>query len=142
MKVYSFLNTIVLVNGIEITGWGEGDDVIQVNRLEDSISHVMGAGGEMSVSISADRSGQFVLTLQQGSESNAFLSAIIAASEALNFVPVSVQFKDTSGNDLSVGSKGYITRPADLTRGTAINSQEWTIVVENLQQVLGGSGAV
>lgn len=139
MKEYSFLNTIVLVNGTEIKGWGEGDDVIQMQRLGDSASHVIGAGGEMTVALSADRSGSFTFNLMQSSESNSFLSGLVAAQENGAFVPVSVQFKDTAGSDLGSGSQGYITKPADMTRGTTPNSQEWVIVVERLDLLHGGT---
>lgn len=139
MKTYSFLNTIVLVNGIEINEWAEGDDVIQINRLNDSIAHSIGASGEMAVAISADRSGQFVLNLQQTSSSNAYLSGLITAAENGAFVPIFCQFKDTEGNDLASGTQGYIIRPSDMTRGTGINGQEWTIIVERLDLLIGGS---
>ena len=139
MKTYSFLNTIVLVNGVEITGWAEGDDVIKVNRLNDSSSHVIGADGEMAVSLSADRSGEFVMSLQQTAESNAYLSGLINAAENGLFVPVYCQFKDTEGNDLASGTQGYLPKPADMARGTGINGQEWRVVVERLDMLLGGN---
>ena len=64
MKVYSFQNTVMLVNGVEITGWSDGDDVIDIARLVDSASHKIGADGTMMVSISADKSGEFKFKLQ------------------------------------------------------------------------------
>ena len=32
MRPYSFQNTVVIVNGVEITGWAHGDDVIDIKR--------------------------------------------------------------------------------------------------------------
>jgi len=142
MKEYSFLNTIVLINGFEITGWAEGDDVIQIERLADSAAHSIGADGEMTVSLSADRSGIFRMNLQQSSESNAQLAALLAAQESGSFVPIFAQFKDTGGNDLASGTQGYIPRLANLARGTGVNSQEWTVIVERLDMLLGGSGNI
>ena len=78
MKVYSFQNTVMLVNGVEITGWDEGDDVIQIERLSDSASHKIGAAGDMMVSISADKSGSFKFKLQQTSSSNKYLMSLCA----------------------------------------------------------------
>lgn len=142
MRKYSFQDTIVLVNGIEITGWAEGDDVIQLARLGDSASHIIGADGEMVVSLSADRSGTMTLTLQQASDSNLYLAGLIAVQENGAFVPVFVQFKDTGGNDIGSGTQGYLTKPADMTRGVGINNQEWVIVVERLDLLHGGSDIV
>ena len=55
MENYSFKNNILLINDTEITGYDEGDDVIQAERLNDSALHKIGADGEMVVSLSADR---------------------------------------------------------------------------------------
>ena len=132
MKQYSFLDTILLVNGVEITGFDEGDDVIALARLGDSASHVVGTDGEMSLSISADRSGTVVFRLSQTSDSNTALSALINSQENGAFVPIFVQFKDIRGKDLGSGTQGYINKPADMTRGTNVAPQEWTITVERL----------
>ncbi|QDP55898.1 MAG: putative structural protein [Prokaryotic dsDNA virus sp.] len=139
MQNYSFLNTVLLINGVEITGYDEGDDVIQLARLGDSASHIIGADGLMTVNLSADRSGEIIFRVQQTSDSNSYLSGLITAQENGIFVPIFAQFKDTRNNDLGSGTQGYIPRPADITRGTGMNSQEWRIVVERLDMLhLGG----
>jgi len=140
MKEYSFLNTLLLVNGVEITGFDEGDDVIILDRINDSTSHAIGTDGEMTISISADRSGTVTFRLMQSSDSNAYLSALINAQENGAFVPIFVQFKDTKGNDLGSGTQGYITKPAGMTRGTNAQPQEWVIVVERLDLLHLGGG--
>lgn len=140
MKQYSFLNTLLLVNGVEITGFDEGDDVIQLARINDSAAHSIGTDGEMTISISADRSGTVTFRIMQTSDSNALLSAFINAQENGAFVPIFVQFKDTKGNDLGSGTQGYINKPADMTRGTNAQPQEWTITVERLDLLHLGGG--
>lgn len=140
MKEYSFLDTLLLVNGVEISGFDEGDDVIALERLNDSAAHKIGTDGEMTVSISADRSGTVTFRLMQSSDSNAYLSGLINAQENGAFVPIFVQFKDTRGNDLGSGTQGYINRPASMTRGTNANAQEWMVTVERLDLLhLGGA---
>lgn len=140
MREYSFLNTLLLVNGVEITGFDEGDDVIQLDRINDSAAHTIGTDGEMTVSISADRSGTVTFRLMQTSDSNAYLSGLINAQENGAFVPIFVQFKDTKGNDLGSGTQGYINRPAGMTRGTNAQPQEWVITVERLDMLHAGGG--
>lgn len=139
MKEYSFLNTILLINGVEITGFSDGDDVILCERLNDSVTHKMGADGEMSPSLSADRSGRFLFRLMQTSDSNTYLSGLLNLQENGAFVPIFVQFKDVKGNDLVSGTQGYIPRPASMSRGTNVNSQEWSIVVERMDMLHLGS---
>lgn len=137
MKEYSFLDVLLLVNGVEIGGFDEGDDVISLERLNDSATHKIGTDGEMTVSISADRSGSVTFRLLQSSDSNFYLSGLINAQENGAFVPIFVQFKDTRGLDLGSGTQGYITKPASMIRGTNANSQEWMIVVERLDLLHG-----
>jgi len=132
MKSYSFATHIFLVNGVSIGGYDEGDDVIDLDRYNPSASHVIGADGEMSVSLSADRSGRAIFRLMKTSDSNQFLSALIASQENAAFIPVTLLIKDLDGNLLGAGTQGYITKPAGVTAGTNVTSREWEIAVENL----------
>lgn len=140
MKEYSFLDTIMLVNGVEIGGFGElADDVIKLARRNDSASDVIGTDGEMTVSMSANLSGTVTFRLLQSSTSNTYMSGLVVAQENGSFTPIFVQFKDTRGGDLGSGTSGYITKPADMNRGEKPTDQEWVIVVERLDLLhLGG----
>lgn len=139
MRAYSFSNTVALLNGVEVTGWAEGDDVIGIKRRVDSGSDSVGAGGDMMVSFSSDKSGEVTFKLQQTSPSNKYLTALCVAAEggADTFVPVNFLFQDTYRNDLAVGTVGYIKKPSDLMRGGKGGNNEWVIVVERLDMLLG-----
>lgn len=137
MKDYSFLNTLLLINGVEIGGFDEGDASIDIARLNDSASHKIGNDGEMTLSLSADRSGMMAFRIIQTSDSNSFLSGLIAAQENGAFIPIFAQFKDVKGNDLASGTQGYLKRPADMSRGETANAQEWSVVIERLDMLHG-----
>lgn len=132
MKSFNFNNVAMLVNGVEITGWPEGDDVITCARLVDSGSHVIGVDGKMTLTISTDRSGAINFRLMQNSESNALLTTLITSQENGVFVPVFVQIKNTEGGELISGTQGYVTKPADIGFGGSPNESEWVINVERL----------
>lgn len=144
MKVYSFSNTIVNVNGVQLTGWSEGDDVIKITRRADSATDKVGAGGSMVVSISSDKSGEFSFKLQQTSNSNKFLNSLLALQEggAKTFVPIVCSFQDTYRKDAAVGTSGYIKKMPDVQRGNGANDQEWVVVVERLDVLLGDPSLV
>jgi hypothetical protein len=138
MRRYSFKDIIVLVNGLEITGWASGDDSIKVSRREDSASDEVGAGGDMMVSISANRSGEFTFKLQQTSSSNKMLLALMTQQEDIkDWVPITVSTKDSYRNDIATGLQGYIKKPAEMQRGEKGQNQEWAIVVERLDLMFG-----
>ena len=137
MKTYSFAENELLIQGVPISGFAEGDDLITFSRRVDQISDVVGGDGEMSIAINADKSGIGTIRLQQTSSSNALLSAITNAVDAGVFVPVTVQSFNTRSGDIVAGTKGYIRKPADVTRGTGLNSQDWDVVVESLYMLTG-----
>lgn len=135
MKSYSLKNTVLLVAGVPISGFAPGDDVIQASRRVDGFDDEMGADGEMLVFQNADESGQFVIRLQQSSDSNAYLNGLYNVQARGTFVAIPVTFKDIVNGEIIGGSKGYIKKPADATRGTAPNAQEWTMVVEKYDAI-------
>lgn len=139
MRAYSFQNIVVLVNGVELTGWADGDDVVAVKRRVDSASDKVGADGKMMVSISADKSGEITFKLQQTSSANKYLNDLAHRQEAgvSQFVPVTVLVQDTFRQDLATGTVGYLKKPADVQRGEKGSTQEWAIVVERLDLVFG-----
>ena len=137
MKEYSFLENELIIQGVPISGFAEGDDVITFSRRVDQVSDVIGADGEMSIAVNADKSGVATVRLQQTSSSNSLLGAIVAAVDAGVFVPVTIQSFNTGNSDIAAGTKGYIRKHSDVSRGTGINSQEWEIVVERLYMLTG-----
>lgn len=142
MKLYSFKETTLILDGIEITGFDESDDSIVARRLEDSAGHQIGNKGEMAVWLRASRAGEFVFKLMQTSDDNARLSVAMSAAENGLFVPIAVMFKDNLGGDLITGNRGYLRKPADVSRGTASGSQSWSIVVERMDFLLAGGQSV
>lgn len=139
MRHFSFANTIIVVNGIELVEWSDGDDVISIKRRTDSISDKVGCSGSMVVSVSSDKSGEFTFKLQQTSPSNRFLNNLVNLQEAGGalFTPVAVLFQDTYRQDLATGTVGYIKKPTEMKRGAMASDQEWTIVTERLDLILG-----
>ena len=130
MNSYSFTNVAVAVNGVTLSGFGAGDDVIQGRRREDAFADTVGADGLMLVTKNANRSGEFIVRLLQGSRDNAYINALFLAQEAGAFAAAAISVVDTVTGDSAVGTQGYITKPADMVRGTGANEQEWVFVVE------------
>lgn len=137
MQMYSFLTNTLLLDGVPVTGWSEGDDVIKVARSVDSASDKVGSGGSMMVSVSGNRSGTFTIKLQKTSPSNAYLMAKVYAMESLILVPVAVKIQDTFRQDMAAGAQCYIKRMSDQVWGENAGDQEWVIRVANLIQIFG-----
>lgn len=136
----SFLNTILVINGVEITGWSEGDDVIQMKRRVDAFSDKVGAGGDMMVSLSADRSGEVTFKLQRTSPSNVYLGNLARSQQAAGgatFVPITLLAMDTYRQDKGIGSGGYLRKLPDASWGAMAGDYEWSIIVQSLDMLFG-----
>lgn len=142
MKIYSFKETTLILDGIEVTGFDESDDSIVMRRLEDSMGHQIGNKGEMAVWVRASRAGEIVFKLMQTSTDNSRLSIAMSAAENGLFVPIAVMYKDNLGGDLITGNRGYLRKPADVQRGTPTGSHSWSIVVERMDFLLQGGEEV
>jgi hypothetical protein len=126
MKVYSFSNVTALVNGVQITGFGEGDAVVDVEYAEGATDQV-GADGRMVVSLSADKSMSLTLKVQQTSSANTFLNRLMVGQRngPSTFIPVQFGMKDSYRQDLVTGANGYMTKVPKTSRGVKANDVEW-----------------
>ncbi len=141
--VYTFKDVELVVGGVNLTelgGFGAGDGVIQVRRMEDNAGHIMTADGQMIVSQYPVRVGEFIIKVNQGSVINTKLSEFFAIQEA-GLVLYKVELSCYDGQEKFYGA-GYIPKPADVSRGLNTAEQEWRIVVENLQMEFNPTAAV
>lgn len=145
MNKYAFGENIILLNGIPLSGFAEGDDVIQVKRRNDTFSDKVGADGQMTVVRSSDLSGEITLKFMQGSSGSATLeSALALQSVPRVFVPSQFSVYNPVTGEKVASTACYIKKTADFTRGAGLNSEEWVLVCENiyvLRTIAGVFGA-
>ena len=147
-RAYSVLENHLIISAsgfatFEIDGWGEGDDVLSIKRLADLATHKIGADGNMVISLNPDRSGEITIKLSQTSACNKKLLALAStAISATTWVPVMLFWQDSYRQDRASGSPGYVKAFPEVKRGREANEQEWTIVVANLQLLLGDPVAI
>lgn len=141
--VYTFKDVDLIVGGINLSeqgGYGAGDGVIEVRRMEDNAGHIMTADGQMIVSQYPVRVGEFIIKVNQGSQINKTLNTMFLAQEA-GLVLYNVSLTDYEGQEKFSGA-GYIPKPADVARGLNTAEQSWRIIVENLTMDFNPSAVV
>lgn len=138
MKVYGFVNCHFYVNGFELTGFAK-DDAVKMKFLTDRATYKVGADGRMAVAFSADKSGEITVKFHQTAPANKFLQGLVdlQGGGPNTFVPCAVLFRDTYRQDIGSGQFGFIMTTPEVTRGNEIAEQEWVIVVERLDLLLG-----
>ena len=143
MNKYAFGDLIPLFNGIPLAGFAEGDDVIQIKKRVDTFSDKVGADGQMTVVQSSDNSGEIVMKFMQGSAGSAAMDSFMAQQKlaGVPFVPGVFSLFNPQTKEQVAGAAAYIKKPADMTRGAGLNSEEWSVVCENIFMFRSAVGA-
>jgi len=147
MKAHSFLNWHFFLSAppvlptTELTHVIQGDDAVTVKYRTDRGMDKVGADGKMAMAISADRSCEVSIKLQQTSPSNKVLNDLLGVqnSGAAGFAPLQMLAQDNYRRDQWTGINGYIKTAPDIARGAGLNDQEWVLVFEKLDLRLENS---
>jgi hypothetical protein len=136
--MYDWRKTLTTVNNVPVTNFAPGDDVFKAERSTDNASDEVGVDGNMVVSLSADKSGQITIKLQQTSPTNSYLNKITSGQDFMEgFVPVTVEQADVYRAD-SVGTTvGYVKKHPDYVRGAKAGTVEWVFRFERISFILG-----
>lgn len=139
MKQYSFYAVDLLIDGVAIDGFADGNSIITAGRTMPQHGRVMDARGKAVVVSSADKSGIISFELLQTSDQNALLQTrALTSHEAATsgsvdtFIPIQAMLTDKMGNTLVAGVNGFITVQPAIVRGTGIATVSWTIEFEQL----------
>lgn len=140
VKTYSPKDISIVVAGATISGYAEGT-FCNIERSADAFTKVVGAGGEVTRTASADRSGTITITLLQTSSSNDILSSLQQADELSLTGKFPVLIKDNFGNSLHEASTAWIMKVADAEYAAEMGSREWTIECSDLISFVGSNNS-
>lgn len=129
---YSFQDIICLVNGVQMTGAAEGDEVISIAPRADVTNTTVGAGGDGVTSLIADRSIDITLKLLGTSYFNNFLQALDTEQASLGFIlPIVFFLKDVGGLDLVQADAATIFKRPTQGHGVNVSHREWVLTAVN-----------
>lgn len=132
LSTHSFVDHLIMVDGVELNGFGEGDDVITVEYREDRFNDTVGADGRMQKNVSANGSATISVKLLSGSESNGYLEDLFAKMVDGDIDGVSVSITDSRTGRGQVATTGYIPKLANESKGAKAQDREWSIVVPRI----------
>jgi hypothetical protein len=124
--------------GSPLNGFADGT-FITATRRNPTWDMKAGADGEVARSKSNDKTGSVVLTLLQSSQSNDILSALQLTDELTGNGVGPILIQDLNGTTLVQGETAFIEKPADVTLSKEVEAREWTILVGELNMLVGGS---
>lgn len=138
---YDSKEVAVIIHGNLLTGFAEGSRV-NVARRNPSFELVKGSDGEGAFNPTNDKSGTITVTLLSTSAGNSWLSGLLASQEAGRLGDIACAVEDNSGNSLHFGAQCRIEGWAEANYEQQANAREWTILVSDLEQFIGGNGEI
>ncbi len=125
-----------------ITGYQKGT-FIKVARDAQAFMKFVGSDGEVTRVRNRNRAGSLEITLQQGSQSNATLSAIAKADELTGAGVFPITLMDMSGTDpktTAAATQGWIRKMPDASfGGESEEGRVWIIDLASMEHFLGGN---
>jgi hypothetical protein len=122
---YSFSNVNVIFGILELTGFGEGDDVVVVEQEADQYSDMAGAKGDVVRSQTNDGRCTITIKLLQTSVSVKELTAIYNADRELQTGVLPMVIEDKEIGETYVVNNAWISKFPTITRGQAPNTMDF-----------------
>lgn len=105
------------------------DSFIAIEPAGDGNSYVVGADGEVCVSVDPSSVYTVKIALLQNSRTNAYLHKMHEKMKTNGNGFFSLTVKDLVGKEKFSGTTAWVTKSATKTFGKAQNNREWEIVV-------------
>lgn len=126
---HDFKKVSVIVDGVIMTGWMDGD-AIQTEKNEDDVTPHVGAGGDVTFSEGTDETGKITLTLKATSSSNPFLKSLRDSKRLFQTQIIDVNDKSFRAG----GSECRIIKPPARTFGVEVTGAEWEIYIADYKE--------
>jgi hypothetical protein len=139
---WDFKTSVLLVGGLQIQGFGEGDDSISFEPEADLYSDDIGADAEVIRNRLNDLRGTFRIRLQKTSPSNLVLSGLLAADRLDDSGIVPILLKTGRVDSTLFAAHGWVMRLPTASFGTRAGVLEWPLRVPRVDVLHGGSQRV
>ena len=128
-------NTVVTVNGRQITDWGNSESPISEAQIDQKRTLVRGLGGNATVLERKNPGKRVTLSVRAGSPDSAFLQGLFLGGTAVTYTRTQIGSIETA-----VGTEGVVTTIGDKNRGGAdsVSDDTYTIEFNAWDEMAGG----
>lgn len=145
-RTYDLKNVVLIIGGIEVSGYGEGDDAISFDWNEDLCEKTVSADGQVVYSRINDRSLAVTVTVHQRSRAYTALAALMETQHGdtigiapPQILPLVFQLIDPSnGDSLSSFETVFMRRPAP-SKGRTVGTVEFLLDLPSPKFIYGAS---
>lgn len=137
-KPYSFSNDcILLLNGIQITGFADGNDAIIFAPVQDRVNTRVGADGHATPAVNANRLWEMTVKLMDTAISNSIMQGFEQVQD-LGLPVFPMLFKDAAGLDIFESTQCWLSKQAGPQYGQEANIREWGFQFNDANYIVGG----
>lgn len=141
VRTHSLEDYVFVLDNYDITGYGEGDDVVKFIPDDVLFKKKVGAKGARSRALLAKgEGGKFELKLLSTNPDNAFLSRFLINQSKNRDVPKIAMLKDGRGKTLISTNDAWIEGWVENAKGEDTTELTWTIDCGKCDTFYGESG--
>lgn len=126
-SAYSFLNVSAILDGVQVTGFWDGDDAVTVEPAVDIGTGLVGADGSSIFSQSTDNSVTITLRVQHTSPTHRQLEQKLARQRAGVLDGFAFSVKDKRSGEGGSTSQAFIQAVPTKSYGKAATVREWVL---------------
>ena len=125
-KTFSFSNVNVIFGILELKGFGDGDDVVNIELEDNQFNDLAGAKGDVVRSQSNDNRCTVTVKLLQNAVTNKELTTVYNADRlsGTGVRPMTIEDKETG--EIYTINNAWINKYPNVVRGQNVNVMEWT----------------
>lgn len=132
LKTYNLMHCIVLVGGLPVSGFSDGD-AVTVEFESDIWSEVVGADGEVTRSATNDRRASITFHLKDTSSLNPYFRAKVLAARNAGMGDVfPVMIKDLNLGEKLVSPQTWVKSDPGMTKARESSDREWACMGANV----------
>lgn len=125
-KSYSFGNVVVAIDGINVTGFADANDVIMIAPIASVSTMQVGAGGDSVISESLNKGVEITLKLQSKSRAHQILEGLCKTSRLFSF-----SVTNNEDNEGGSSSDVYIKDRPSVSFGKESTDRQWVLHTGN-----------
>lgn len=135
LNQYAPKDVVVSFDGINITGFSE-DSMVGITRNDDLVNEVVGAQGDLQLTVNHNNTGEVSFTLLQNSPSNLNFEDYFMTEQGDNFATISSITVAVPSVGLTIKChNAYMKSVPDFEFGSDNNDREWTFGCANIEVV-------
>lgn len=121
---------VLSLNGVQLSDWADGADVIDVQWVDPASTYLAGADGGGIQILNPSKAIKLTIKVKQSGPDAKWLNDQynLQRNNIRGFVPFVLQAKDLLNQDIAWGKKGYFTDGSPWTRGNGHNPTTFAIV--------------